>query len=61
MSNSIRILFLADFHYTDNNILNRTKYIESFCESVNNWDDTLGIDILVSAGDVCDKGGSEAG
>ena len=60
MSNSIRILFLADFHYTDNNILNRTKYIESFCESVNNWDDTLGIDILVIAGDVCDKGGSEA-
>lgn len=58
MENSINILFLADLHYTDKNMLNKDKYIQSFCESVNEKED-ITIDVLVIAGDICDKGGSE--
>lgn len=60
MENLINILFLADLHYTDKSMLNKEKYIQSFCESVNeNVNDDTAIDVLVIAGDICDKGGSE--
>ena len=58
MVNSINILFLADLHYTDKNMLNKSMYIESFCNSVNEKED-ITIDALVIAGDICDKGGNE--
>ena len=58
MGKSINILFLADFHYTAKNILNKSKYINSFYESVSDHED-MNIDILIIAGDICDKGGCE--
>ena len=59
MENSINILFLADIHFTEKNMINKPNYIESFCESVNEKIDDMPIDVLVVAGDICDKGGSE--
>lgn len=58
MDETVTILFIADLHYSKKSILNKESYLNSFYQSILDKE-KKSIDILVIAGDICDKGGNE--